>query len=475
MATPLLGPRLLALALVGLVPPALCAGGTEDTDAEKARAQLEKAELRYEQGRYNEATTYYRRLAKKYPDTAPGRIAAARSLPSCYLGSTLIVDNGPSANRVDVALMGDGYTLEHQKAFDKLADDVPPLFERQATFREYFPYFNFRRFNLVSKDAMVDGFGREEDTALNGHTRKTIQGHVAVDARLVRKMLALAPAHDGVAIVYVRAGILGTGGSGFATIGGTSSKITIHEWGHAFARLADEYSKKTHDRGGVRNRVNVSGTDDPTKAAWAHWIAAKVPGIGMYQGASGQVRGAWKPTSGGCVMDSGEFFCKPCQEAIVLRIYSFVDPIDEALPRPHARRDPASLTVTKSIDFRITVMTPEKHRLQVAWWVLPERSAPPEPRTARREYANGLTDRRGRGPLPHIKYEPVKTSKGKRDGVHKLTVKANSLEPGRYRVVCRAWDTTKMKGDKFPWVLRDEYGVLESERAWWIVVPAKGE
>jgi len=459
-------PALLALGLAAF--PAAGNG-----DAEKAQAQLEKAELRYEQGKYKEAATLYERLARKYPDTDAGRLAAKRSQPSAYLGSKLIVDNGPSENRVDVALMGDGYTLDHQEAFDKLAEDVPPFFERQATFREYFRYLNFRRFNLVSHDDNVDGFGREEDTALGGHTIGTIQGHVAVDTELVHQMLGEAPGHDGMAIVYVRVGVLGTGGGGVATIGGRSAKTTIHEWGHAFAHLGDEYSSETHDRGSVSNRVNVSNTDDPEQVPWAHWIEAGVPGVGVYEGASGQVRGAWKPSSGGCVMDSGEFFCRPCREAIVLRIYALVDPIDACAPEPSERSSDESLVVDGSLDFTVRVMQPEKHELEVSWWVLPEAQTPPVPRGREASYASRHGDRRGRGPLSRIAGAPRRTEGGK-DGVHELTVKASELEPGRYRVICRAVDTTRGRGDEFPWVLLDEHGVLESERAWWIEVPGDG-
>lgn len=191
--------------------------------------------------------------------------AARRSRPSGYLGSTLLVDHGPSAIRVDVALMGDGYTLDHQDTFDALAEDVTPLFERQKTFREYFPCFDFRRFNLASEDDGVDGFGREEDTALDARTLGTIAGHVGIDQ---------SPGHDGLAIVFVRVGALGTGGGGIATIGGRSARTTIHEWGHAFSRLGDEYAQKTHDRGGVGEAVNVSASEDPERVPWAHGLAA---------------------------------------------------------------------------------------------------------------------------------------------------------------------------------------------------------
>ena len=47
--------------------------------------------------------------------------------------------------------MGDGYMLSKQKGFDKLVADVPGLFEKQHTYREYFRYFGLDREKLQSK------------------------------------------------------------------------------------------------------------------------------------------------------------------------------------------------------------------------------------------------------------------------------------------------------------------------------------
>jgi len=47
---------------------------------------------------------------------------------------------------------------------------------------------------------------------------------------------------------------------------------------------------------------------------------------------------------------------------------------------------------------------------------------------------------------------------------------SGDLEPGRYRVLCRVRDTTLVGRGRVPWVLRDEHGLLESERGWWVRV-----
>lgn len=448
--------------------------------ATDARAGLEKAEDRARQGRYDEARVEYKRVASKYPETPAGKLAGERSLPSAYLGFSDVVRSGPSKNRVDVVLMGDGYELEHMAAFDKLSEDIPPLFARQPTFREYYAYFNFLRACLVSAESGVDGFGREYDTALNGHTLNTFAGHVGIDRANVTNVLAQIPDTDSLAIVFVKNGVLGTGGGGIATIGGREVKTVIHEWGHAFGGLSDEYeTQQSHDQGPARDGINVAASADPKTAPWAHWIAAKVPGVGMYEGALGRVKGAWRPTSTGCVMSSDETYCVVCQEALVLRIYSIVDPIESVTPiaQPQGMREPHKVG-TDPLEIRVEVMKPASHPLEVTWWILPEARLPRSgdaKASSKTDVAGGEgpRDRRKRGPLTEIADTPKLVSRNNPSGVHVLKISKNDLEPGRYRVICRVKDTTKMRGERFPWVLKDELGLLESERGWWIEIPSK--
>ena len=367
---------LLVLALgatltLSLEPAHERSAGDEEPPTPEAELWAQ-AERDYAKGRYDRAVSTYSELAKRFPDTEEGKRAARRCLPSGYLGTTPLEPQGPSANRIDVALMGDGYQLDDQKSFDKLAEDVPAMFAKQKTYGEYLSYFNFHRVNLVSKDDGVDGYGREEDTALNGHVIGTIQGHVAIDRPLVVAMMREMPVHDDYAVVFVRTGNLGTGGSGVATIGGRNAKTLVHEWGHAFCGLGDEYASQTHDRGAVGRTVNVSPTDDPAQVPWAHWIEAKVPGVGVYEGAAGQVRGAWKATSGGCVMEDGEFFCPPCREEIVLHIYRQVDPIDsvlpEAQPRDYRRSGIEALGGREPHQFELQALYPDTNPPYGRWW-----------------------------------------------------------------------------------------------------------
>ncbi|HUR27898.1 MAG TPA: M64 family metallopeptidase [Planctomycetota bacterium] len=448
--------------------------------APDATTLFEAAQKDAREGRYGEAQAAYKRIAKEFPDTEEGRRAATRAQPSAFLGWKDVLRQGPSSNRVDVVLMGDGYELSHLRAFDKLAEDTPALFERKEPFHEYWSYFNWTRASLVSADNGVDGFGREYDTVLDSKTLSTFAGHVGVNAARVREMLDELPEHDGLAICFVKNGVAGMGGSGFAVIGGRDASTTIHEWGHSFGGLGDEYDVEiAAHTGSVPDAPNVSGTDDPKRVPWAHWLAAKHPRIGIYEGAAARLRGAWKPTSAGCVMATQEEFCPVCREALVLRTYAYVDPIESSEPA----HDPQARSVRRlglePLELRVKAMRPASHVLEARWWIqpasLPELTGPSD--EVNGSLATSATprvvDRTGRGPLPPIAEKPTKESLYDTDAEHKLLIRPNDLKPGIYRVVCRVKDTTEMRGERYPWVLKDALGLLESERVWWIEVPAR--
>lgn len=436
-------------------------------------ALLARAEELACAGRHKDARALYARLLERYPETREGKLAARRTAPSALLGSCALVEHGPAANRVEIVVLGDGYELQHQRAFDELAEDVPPLFERVEPFREYWSYLNFVRGVCLSAEAGVDGFGREYDTLLGGRTLGTDAGHVGIDGVSVHDALAQIPGSDGLAIVFVKLGLLGTGGGGVAVIGGRDARTAVHEWGHAFAGLGDEYSDHTHNRGEVFDRVNISSTEDPDSVPWRHWLAARHPSVGVYEGGNGQVMGAWRPTASGCIMNDGEAFCPVCREALVLRIYSIVDPIEELAPPapPRGIREPIRL-VDQPVEIRVRVMCPATHDLEVSWWVESADKYPLTPGESRLPPAQPLVgaDRVGRGPLLPMDARPTRRRGAGKDGVDVLRLSRDDLAPGLYRITCRVRDTTELRGEKFAWVLEDELGLLESERVWWLEV-----
>ena len=97
----------------------------QGVDEKRAESDLQKAMELAAKGRYRAAHAAYARIAKKYADTGPGRIAAQRAGDTAFLGWCYLEQSGPSLNRVDVVMMGDAFTLDQQDRFDKIAESVP--------------------------------------------------------------------------------------------------------------------------------------------------------------------------------------------------------------------------------------------------------------------------------------------------------------------------------------------------------------
>jgi hypothetical protein len=439
---------------------------------EDADKMLAKAEAEATKGDYAGAARTYKTITQRFPGTKAAAVAAKRAKPSAFLGWADALRNGPSANRADIVLMGDGYQLDDIDTFDEQMKTIVAVLEQERCLQEYFTYFNFVRAELVSADNGVDGFGRDYDTVLGAEIRGP-HGDPSVDAARVKAVLAEIPENDGIALAFVKSGLVGgSAGTDYACIGGLEEKITRHEFGHAFAGLSDESDDHNDRFDEPRDGINIALTDDEKLVPWKHWIEAKVPGIGVFRGGGGKSQGVWKPSGGGCVMqgfDDEHTFCRVCCEGIVLRIYSLVDPIDAASPQVTGT---GLVVEDQPIEFEVRTMQPRTHALDVRWWVIPRTTASVAQQSARERSqppANVFGDRRDRGPLPPISEKPRAQGGSARNGVSKLKLLPSDFEPGLSLVVCRVRDDTRASWDRWPIVLSDPHGVLESERTWWVM------
>ncbi|MFY9342956.1 MAG: M64 family metallopeptidase [Planctomycetota bacterium] len=437
----------------------------QGADGKKAETEFGRAEKAVADAKYSAAFQLYKQVAQRYPNTAWGKMAALRTQPTAYLGWGDLQRNGASNNRVDVVLMGDGFGLDDQNEFDDIARSAVDVFRNHKLLGEYFSYHNFVRANLASKDQGVSGYGRVKETALGGRVAGQVQGQVGIDHGKAVTMLEMLPEQDGYAIAIVKAGSMGTGGGGIAAIGGRADDTLVHEWGHAFADLSDEYSTFTGHRGSPRSTINVSATADLAQVPWRHFIDAGVPGVGAYRGADGRIKGAWKPTSGGCTMEDGVQFCPVCREAFVLQIHRRVDPIEAHAP-PTVREVHGALLAAEPLSFEVTVLQPKTHALTVRWHVLASGSAIVPTDDSR------LPDRARRGKLMAID-GAGESGANLGGGRNRFKIGGRLLEPGRYQVVCRVVDECKPSGQQWPWVIKDDGDLLRSERVWWIDVPAR--
>jgi hypothetical protein len=177
--------------------------------------------------------------------TAPGGVAGSFDAPV-----TTILDNGPSANRIDLVFVGDGY-LDTQFGLYAIhvGNGFSELFGVEP-FSTYMTFFNAHRVDVSSNESGVDNDptpGIDRDTTLNmGFWCDNIERLLCVDVGLAYQYAANAPQVDHVFAVAnsTKYGGAGYSGSDLATYSGgngAAAEVAIHEAGHSLGNLADEY------------------------------------------------------------------------------------------------------------------------------------------------------------------------------------------------------------------------------------------
>jgi hypothetical protein len=175
------------------------------------------------------------------------------SVPPAAWGEpvTTIRANGDSANRVDIVILGDGYTASEMA---KYASDVEVFVQGmflQDPLREYQRYFNVHRIDVTSSESGADHPEQIpavfRDTALDAtYNCAAIFRLICVSIPKVNAVLSASIAPDMRDVIVVVVNDTEYGGSGgviaVASIHPAVVELVLHELGHSFGLLADEYS-----------------------------------------------------------------------------------------------------------------------------------------------------------------------------------------------------------------------------------------
>ena len=285
--------------------------------------------------------------------------ASAGDIAATAVGDfTTIVDHGPSSNRWDLSILGDGYTKTQQTRFHDHADKWVDYFFSTEPFRRYQNFFNVHRIDLVSAQSGADipPEGIFRDTALNssyywdGVTDRLLSSDESrVQAVLTETYAGISRIRDSAVISVNHTRYGGAGGQNAVFAGGNDfgPEVALHEMGHSMFDLADEYGGDPGVYpGGEPSEPNV--TADPSGNKWAHWIGYQEPGmgtIGAYEGARYYEQGIYRPSQSSKMRDLGRPFDAVSREAMILRLYGRVDPLDDWTPNDEALFNPKEISV----------------------------------------------------------------------------------------------------------------------------------
>lgn len=242
-------------------------------------------------------------------------------------------------NKIDIAIVAEGYTEEQQEAFYNDAQIAVESILAHGPFKKYANRFNFVAVASVSRDSDVSiplkGLWR--NTALSSHfsTFYSDRYLTTLRQRELHNLLARIPYEH----IIILANTYTYGGGGIynaytltTTHHAAFRPVVVHEFGHSFAGLADEYYyddqyENFYRQGEEPWEQNITTLTD-FSSKWKNLLQADTPiptvsnknnanQVGVYEGGGYMSKGVYRGFQD-CRMKTNEYprFCPVCQQAL---------------------------------------------------------------------------------------------------------------------------------------------------------------
>ena len=219
-----------------------------------------------------------------------------------------VIDNGPPSEKVDLVLVGEGYT---EAEASKFRADVQRLTDRLFStepFRSRKGDFNVRAVHVPSEESGVNrphvGEYRRTPLSTEYNIFDSERYLLTLDNRALREALSGVPYE----FVEILVNEKQYGGGGIFNFQATvavdtefADYVFVHEFGHHFAGLADEYytSDVAYETGGAVHpepwEPNATALHDPQALKWGDLVDAGTPiptpwGKDLYEEHSREIR-----------------------------------------------------------------------------------------------------------------------------------------------------------------------------------------
>lgn len=288
----------------------------------------------------------------------------------------VLLSNGDNDKRINFVYMGDGYTDTQQTVFMNDAQSAVDAQFNFTPYKEYKNFFNAYAIEVISNEEGVDHPGTATDVVepvfpvsdvdtyfdctfdyYNIHRLLAPQDYTAI----LDVLVANTPFYDQANII-VNSPYYGGSGGGYATASThtDANKIMIHEIGHSFVDLNDEYWPGSIY---AEEKANMTQENTAAQVKWKNWIGDE--SIGIYPYGSTPPQSEWFRPHQSCMMRqlNGQF-CAVCREATIDRIYTLVNPIESFFPE--------ETTVSfdgEELSFSVGLILPDPNTLETEWFI----------------------------------------------------------------------------------------------------------
>lgn len=283
---------------------------------------------------------------------------------------TTIKSSGNSTNRVDIVLVAEGYTAAEKAKFLSDSQNFTDYLFASANKAKTDPFYSYSAFFNIHA-AFTPSLQSGYDTATVSVNTAFDSKAYLDDGRLVygdgNKVISfvntlLTPSQQDIVVVLVNSTKYGGAGGNiaWATAGNPLSyEIVLHEVGHSFAKLEDEYEDagivNQYPLSMLNTSVHLATTNDLTQVPWKEWVGfndGSLGVVGAFEGGFYRPNGVWRATVMSKMLVLDTPFNAPQKEQFVNRFYDFVN-------------DYASLAQTSLIN--VKAVTPADNLFAVTW------------------------------------------------------------------------------------------------------------
>lgn len=255
------------------------------------------------------------------PDDILIRPFTGNPLPHEY-----IFRSGDSSEKIDIAIIGEGYTADEKDLFMEDARKAAESIWSHEPFSSMKDRFNIVAVPTVSADSgvSVPRKGEWKNTALGSHFDTFYSDRYLTTLNLFDLHDCLEGIPYEHIIILTNTDTYGGGGiyNSYVLVAAHhrfTSPVVVHEFGHSFAGLADEYYYDDQYENMYHPDVepwepNITTLNDGG-AKWKALIGKE--GVGYYEGGGYMSKGVWRP-SDDCRMKTNTYpkFCPVCEKAI---------------------------------------------------------------------------------------------------------------------------------------------------------------
>ena len=281
-----------------------------------------------------------------------------------------ILENGPRDKRINMVILGDGFTAGQQADFVADASNLVDYLFNKSPFNQYKNYFNVYAVKVISAESGVKHPGTATDvtepvfavsnpnnflgTTFDVGVHRCVYSNTT---NVVSSVLASNVPDFDIAFVLGNSPEYGGCGGTYAFVSNhpSASEIVVHELGHSFGKLADEYWFS-----GTGESPNKTKNNNAATNKWKNWIGLNNVGIFPYTESP-----TWFRPHQNCEMRFlDREFCSVCKQQLVERVHTLQNPIDSFTPT-----NSSAINLTGPITFSVNEILPVPNTLANTWSV----------------------------------------------------------------------------------------------------------